>query len=361
MSGAGRAWACAAVVALAVVTAPAAAHAGDLRLGLFAPAAPFESTAARQDYASKLASHLAEATGGAGVGRVYARASDLAAAIKKKEIDVAVVDAAYLAATGSTATVLAIATRGGDPAGAWQVIGHRDVEVIAQLEGERLLTPTVGGHEADFVLDALLGGELPRTFFRAIDTAPDVASVLAALALGRADAAVVPVGVDLPDGTARIATLPAVSWPALVAFGGVAAATRRKLTAAAETFAGGAALKRLPGRRRRRRARPGPAAGQARAARADARAPPRRGGRRAGRRSAPDDRARAAAQPGRRSGGAAGSGGGGGAGPAPGPAPARAGQGQGQGEGPGAGAAAAPVTRWPEPARWTGSWDMLEP
>lgn len=192
------------VAVVALLLAPAAARADDLSVGLYAPGAPFAGTSARLDYVTRLAAHLADATGATPIARVYARAGDLAAAIKKGDVDVAVVDAAYLASIGASYTVLATATVNGDTEASWQLISRGGEDTVAALRDKTMLSPVVGGREADFVHNALLGGELPRTFFKTIDTSPDVVSTLAALGLGRGDAAVVPVGVDLPSAPTRI-------------------------------------------------------------------------------------------------------------------------------------------------------------
>jgi hypothetical protein len=204
-----RAW-----IIVALLLLPAIARADDVRVGIYAPSAPFASTSARLDYATRLAQHMAG--DGKGTGKVFARASDFAAAVKAGELDLAVVDATYLAATGASYAVLAVATHDGAESTAWQVVTRGGETTIAELKGKKLLVPSVGGHEAAFVYEAMLGGELPRGFFAKVDSAPDVVSALAALGLGRADAAIVPGGVDLPSGVVKVATLPDVPLPFLV-------------------------------------------------------------------------------------------------------------------------------------------------
>ncbi len=76
------------------------AHADTITVGLFAPTAPFPSTAARVELASKLGEDVGKALGETGVGKVFARAGDFAAAVKKGEVAVALVDASYLAVAG---------------------------------------------------------------------------------------------------------------------------------------------------------------------------------------------------------------------------------------------------------------------
>lgn len=217
------------------------AAAEPLRVGLYAPAAPFAGTSARLDYVTRLADHLAAAVGEQGTGKVYARASDFAAAVKNGDLDAAVVDAAYLATSGASYTVVAIATCGGDQHGAWQLVTRGGEQTLLELKGKKLLLPSTGGRESDLVHHALLGGELAKGFFAAIETSPDTVSALAALGLARADAAIVPAGVDLPSGVTRVATLADVPWPALVVFRG-SADRKKKLGAAAATFEGGDVL-----------------------------------------------------------------------------------------------------------------------
>lgn len=213
------------------------AHADTLTVGLFAPSAPFPSTAARVELASKLGDQLGKALGGTGVGHVYARAGDFAAAVKKGDVMVALVDASYLAAAGGNFTILATT---GDVA--WQLVAKGGVK-IAGLKGKRVLVPTNGGRETDFVLNVMLGGEVARDFFAKIDVAPDTASTLAALGLGKADAAVVPVGVDLPAGVTQVLALPTLPGPVLVAYG--AADKRAAIATAANNFHGDATIAAL--------------------------------------------------------------------------------------------------------------------
>ena len=213
------------------------AHAEAITVGLFAPTAPFPSTATRVELASRLGDHIGKVFGATGNGKVFARAGDFAAAVKKGEVTIALVDATYLAATGGNYTVIAAAVRGGDVSHGWQLVA-RSADKISALQGKRVLVPSVGGRESDFVLNALLGGEVGRDFFAKIEAAPDTASALAALGLGKTDAAIVPTGVELPAGTTSILTLPTLSGPVLVVFGTVTAQRKASLVEAAGSFKG---------------------------------------------------------------------------------------------------------------------------
>ncbi len=211
------------------------AHADNVAVGVFAPTAPFTSTAARVDLASKLGEHLGKSLGGSGSGRAFVRAGDFASAVKKGDVTVALVDATYLAAAGGNYTILATAIRNNETTQTWQLLA-RGATKLADLKGKHLLVPSTGGRETDFVLNVLLGGEVPKDFFGKVEPAPDTASTLAALGLGKADAAVVPSGVELPAGTTKLLTLTTLSAPVLVAYGTMTAAQHAALAAAAATF-----------------------------------------------------------------------------------------------------------------------------
>lgn len=230
-----------ALLALLLLCAVAAAAAAqNVTVGLYAPSAPFPSSAARVELATRLGDHLGKAMGGSGAGRNYVRAGDFTAAVRKGDITVALVDATYLASTGGSYAVIAAAVRNGDTSHGWQLVA-RGANKIGQLRGKRILVPSIGGRETDFVVNALLGGDIARTYFGKVEAAPDTASALAALGLGKAEAAVVPTGVDLPSGTSVVLSLPSLPGPVLVAYG-ANAQQRAALAAAATSFRGDATV-----------------------------------------------------------------------------------------------------------------------
>jgi hypothetical protein len=188
------------VIALVVLLWPVLSPAQTVTVGLFAPTAPFPSTSARVELASRLGEHVGKRLGVGGAGKVFARGADFAAAVKKGEVTVALVDAVHLAIAGGNYTVIAAAVRGGETSHGWQLVA-RGVDKLSGLRGKRVLVPGIGGRESDLVLSVLFAGEVSRDYFAKIETAPDTVSALAALGLGKADAAIVPTGVDLPGGT----------------------------------------------------------------------------------------------------------------------------------------------------------------
>jgi hypothetical protein len=230
-----------ALAVLLLLASATVAHADGVTVGLFAPTAPFPSTSARVELASRLGDHLGKALDKTGSGKVFARGADFAAAAKKGEVTVAVVDAAYLAVAGGNYTLLASATRGGESVHGWQLVA-RGGGGLAGLKGKRVLVPAIGGRETELVLNVLLGGEVAKDYFAKIETAPDTVSALAALGLGKADAAIVPRGTELPAGASVVLELPALAGPVLVAYGSVSAADKQAITAAALTFKGDATV-----------------------------------------------------------------------------------------------------------------------
>jgi hypothetical protein len=230
------------VCAAWIAVTAAAARAAPVTVGLFAPSAPFPSTAARVELTNQLAARIGEALHRPAAGRVYARAADFAAAVKNGDVTVALVDPVYLAGAPAGATLIAAALIADDQtAHAWRLV-VRTGTTLGALRGKRVLVPSVGGREADLVLTVLLGGDVGREFFAKIEAAPDTASALVALGLGKADAAVVPAAGDLPAGTREALALPALSNPLLVVYGAMTGGDQAAVLAAATGFQGDATI-----------------------------------------------------------------------------------------------------------------------
>ncbi len=227
------------VIAALLVGLPrlAAAQSDTITIGLYAPTAPFDSTGDRNSFVNALARHLEEAAGGKKVvGKVYGSAGALASAIKSKEVQFAVLDAPYAAAIGLPYQELATAVRGGEGKAAWQLVGSKSVKKLSDLRGKKIAVPTTGAKESAFVTNALLGGEVDVSYFDKIVTASDSKSALTLVSVGKADAALVPGGIDLPGGLSRIMSLREVGWPMFVATPAADAATVKAFSARVKTF-----------------------------------------------------------------------------------------------------------------------------
>ena len=232
---------CMVIVAFGVgASARSAAAADTLTVGLYAPAALFSGTSDRLAFATGLAEHLAQAVGvERGVGRVYTRAADFRSAVRRGVIDFALVNEVYLAASRTDYRAVAVAVRRGSPRVAWHLVGRSGIRTVGELEGKRLIVPSLGGREDDFVINALFGSEINAGFFAEIETATDAFSTLATLSLQRADAACVPAGLPLPAGVTRIAELPTAYWPLLVALPNTNEDDIAQVRASLSSFAGG--------------------------------------------------------------------------------------------------------------------------
>src|SRR5687767_8377122 len=90
-----RAW----MIALAFAFAgdALAQDAKQITIAIYAPNAPFESGADRFAFVTRLAQQVTSAAGVPAQGKAFARAADLEAAIKAKQVDFAIVDGVYLA------------------------------------------------------------------------------------------------------------------------------------------------------------------------------------------------------------------------------------------------------------------------
>jgi ABC-type amino acid transport substrate-binding protein len=170
------------------------AHAADkpLTIAIYAPNAPFASGTDRFAFITRLAQQISSVAGVPATGKAFARAGDLEAAIKNKQVDFAVIDGVYLAERGVPYSVLATATSGGDTAPKWALFSG-DVSKVEELQGKKLSVATSGPRDPEFLSNALFDGELQvAKFFSTRQQAPDIASAVAAVTLHKADAVFAP-------------------------------------------------------------------------------------------------------------------------------------------------------------------------
>ncbi|HTL32327.1 MAG TPA: ABC transporter substrate-binding protein [Kofleriaceae bacterium] len=227
------------IIAAVVLGAPAIAAADDITIGLYAPTAPFEGSGDRVSFINGIAEHLAGVANGTKVtGKVYANASAFAAAVKKGEIQYAVVDAPYAAGIGLPYTVLATATRNNESAAPWQLVAKSSIGTIKDLKGAKVAIPTVGAKQQAFVTNVLLGAEVDATYFGSIVDAADARSAMTMITVGKADAAFVSSGVEPPAGTKRLLGLTTVGWPMFVALPGADAKLTTAFTGRIKSFGG---------------------------------------------------------------------------------------------------------------------------
>jgi len=186
-----------------VVLLPATAGLGQqkpqITIAIFAPNAPFDDSSQRFAYVQRLAEQVSRAANVQATGKAFARSVDLEAAIKKGQIDFGIVDAVYLAGRGvGTWKVLATATTSGRTEQPWRLYASPSVGANApfQLSGKRLALASAGSaKDTAFLENALFEGVVPLAkFFPKRETAPDVASAVTTVSLGKADAVFAPEG-----------------------------------------------------------------------------------------------------------------------------------------------------------------------
>lgn len=229
--------------AVIVAALPSSARADEvIAVGIYAPSLPFTGPVARLELVSRLASEVAEAVGAdRGVGRAYGKAADFAAAVRRGELHYAVLDAPYSAALGNPYPVLATGMFGGNTQLDWHLLTSGDARTVLELEGARIAVARVGARDGAFLQNVLFSGELPRSFFERATFSPDARSAVAAVELGRADAAFVPANVPR-QGLRTLFTASPVALPVLVALPAADRSDRGAVMAAAARFTGDSAL-----------------------------------------------------------------------------------------------------------------------
>ena len=229
------------VVLVALVAVPRLAHAQSdtITIGLFAPTAPFDGTGDRVSFINDLADHLEGDAGGKKVtGKVYSSASAFASAVKNKDIQYAVIDAPYAAALGlpSNWKIHGAAIRDGSSSASWQLVAGSGVKKLSDLKGKKVVVPSTGAKENAFVTNVLLDGEVEASYFAKILEAADAKSAVTMVSVGKADAAFVPSGVDLPSGVSKVMSVGSVGWPMFVALPGAEEARTKVFSSRVKSF-----------------------------------------------------------------------------------------------------------------------------
>lgn len=163
---------------------------GPLQLAFYAPMSPLPSAEARYAFTEKLAQTLSR-DGLQVQTKMFAKAADFEAQIKKGAVDLAVLDTLYAAERGNY-SVLAIATAAGEPTLRWGLYTHETQGGILDMAGKRLAWVSPTGKDAAYVGNILLYGELKPSFFQLRPSAPDMTAAVSEVVLRRADCVFAP-------------------------------------------------------------------------------------------------------------------------------------------------------------------------
>lgn len=233
------------LLAAALGFVPSAALAQQkLVVAIYAPTAPFDGGDARFQYVSRLAQHIGSVAGVPAEGKAFNRAGDFEAAIKKGDIDFAIVDA-LLVADANYPRVIATATAGGQTTQQWALFASpgSGAAKASDLAGKRLAYVSAGRRDIAFVENALLDSvvSVGRFFAGKPQAAPDVASAVQTVTLGKADAVCVPV--TKAKGLRKVFDAGRIPLPAFVqAKAAVPEATVATVTKAVLSYGAGGAL-----------------------------------------------------------------------------------------------------------------------
>ncbi len=162
-----------------------------LVVAMYAPTSPLPSAEARFAFVVKLVQKL-QSSGIPAEGKVYAKAGDLESAIKKGQVDLAILDAFYIAERGSGYPVVAVSTASGELFLRWGLYTHLPSGSILDMAGKRLAWVSPSGGQPTYITNVLLYGELKAQFFQLRPAAPDLSAAVSEVVLRRADCVFAP-------------------------------------------------------------------------------------------------------------------------------------------------------------------------
>ncbi len=207
-----------------------------ITIGIFAPSVEFDRAQARLAYAQGLAKAIESNTGIKTEAQSYASL----AALKKDDVDFAIVDGLCVATNGGW-KLLANAQIGGGSARPWALFSGTGVD-MQSLKGKKLAFVQMGCNDGAFIDNAMLNSEVDATFFSARVGKGDLTAAVAEVASYKgAQAVFAPIGAQ--KGLTRIFETGMVPNPGFVALSSkVPAAIADKVGAAVVGYGGGGAI-----------------------------------------------------------------------------------------------------------------------
>jgi hypothetical protein len=164
------------LLALLLLTGVASAQAPQqLKIGIFAPSVEFDTAQARLAYVQGLGKAIEQNTG----IRVQAYAYSTLGALKKDNLDFAIVESVCYATNGSW-QVLANAKIDNSTSRQWALFASGADSMLA-LRGKKLAYMQTGCNDAGFIDNAMLDSEVDKSFFGARQGANDLRGAIASV------------------------------------------------------------------------------------------------------------------------------------------------------------------------------------
>ena len=209
-------------------TAAGPAQSG-LVIGLYTPNQAVQAGRAQRIRAiERLAAYLSSKLGVPVRGRSFARSTDLQRAVKRGQVQLAVVGATHAGQRGWQA--FASLVRQGKRTQVWSVVTTRRYTRITELKGATLAIALPKTIARRFVTKVLFEGEVQAAYFRWL-AAPDAASAIRATQVGKAAAAIVPASATV-SGLSRVFVSQGVPLPQAVVVGKLSPRTAARARAA---------------------------------------------------------------------------------------------------------------------------------
>jgi hypothetical protein len=207
---------------------PTTGTAEPVEFGVFTPRLHFATPQARDQYAGDVATVLSRTIGHPVHGRAFANASDLTAFIKAGRLDIALVDAAYLAGGPTSLTTLADGTGPDGRAPPYAVLAAADASGVNALEGQSLALPKVTASEAQLLSNYVFEGELSvATFFGRLQWSREFPELLRRIRSRQAAGTIAYLALAEPFGLRVVAPLKGMPLPVLVEVGASLGETHR--------------------------------------------------------------------------------------------------------------------------------------
>jgi len=225
------------VIAMMLIAGVAHAQApAKLTIGIYAPSVEFGTAQARLAYVQGLAKAVEQNTGIKTEAQSYASL----AALKKDNVDFAIIDGLCIAVNPSW-KLLAAANVGGGASRAWGLFAA-SADSMQALKGKKLAFVQTGCNDAGFIDNAMLESEVDAAFFAARVGEKDLNGAVADVSSYKtADAVFAPA--DAAKGLKRVFDTGSVPNPGLVDLGGkLPAGVSDKVAAAVIGYGGSGAI-----------------------------------------------------------------------------------------------------------------------